>query len=165
MTRRAKHKRSCPWKPGGHMWCQCGVRGSVKAQQRRWELDRAKRPGHHWRMLAQGPGSTGYFHVRTNPEQGTVVSEGHPERPVYQRASIEFDEMVVDHWFHLERMDHRAWWARVGDARLWIKILKTGEVEVSVWRGEYGPVLGPTQQGAALLAAPLPPKRARKGRR
>jgi hypothetical protein len=27
------------------------------------------------------------------------------------------DEVVVDDWMHLEQMDERRWWMRVGDAR------------------------------------------------
>ena len=26
-----------------------------------------------------------------------------------------FDELVIDDWFHLERMDDRRWWIGIGD--------------------------------------------------
>jgi len=50
-----------------------------------------------------------------------------------------FDELVVGQWFHLERMDKRFWWARIGDARIEVHIGKTGQVRVEVERGEYPP--------------------------
>lgn len=53
----------------------------------------AKAPGREWRLETTGPQSTG-----------------------------DFDELVVDHWFHLERMQSHAWWMRVGERRFWIAI-------------------------------------------
>lgn len=48
----------------------------------------------------------------------------------------EFDELVVGHWIHLERMDNRVWWMRLGQVDLWITIERNGEVGVLVQAGE-----------------------------
>jgi hypothetical protein len=54
------------------------------------------------------------------------------------------DEVVVDGWLHLEQMSRSEWWMELGDARIWIKVLKDGRAEVYIDRGEYGPALGRT---------------------
>jgi hypothetical protein len=47
-----------------------------------------------------------------------------------------FDELVVDKWFHIERMDHNAWWMRVGEIDMWIQIdRKTQKVRVNTYEG------------------------------
>lgn len=56
-----------------------------------------------------------------------------------------FDELVVDHWLHLEQLDERTWWMRVGDARLQVSIAKDGAVTLDVQRGFYEEVLGRTE--------------------
>lgn len=33
-----------------------------------------------------------------------------------------FDELVIDQWFHIEQMDDRSWWGRIGPLDLWITI-------------------------------------------
>jgi len=48
-----------------------------------------------------------------------------------------FDELVIDDWLHLEQMDEKTWWMRVGDARLVVTVHGPGNVEVSVERGVY----------------------------
>jgi len=48
-----------------------------------------------------------------------------------------FDELVIDDWLHLEQMDERSWWMRVGDASIHVVINKDGSVEVSVERDVY----------------------------
>ncbi len=48
-----------------------------------------------------------------------------------------FDELVLDHWFHLERMQERLWWLRVGDARLLVELNEDGSTAVTVERGFY----------------------------
>jgi len=149
-----RHQRGCPSVRSPYSWCQCGKLGTVNAQRRRWERERARRPGAHWRLLAQD--AAGSLDVRQDG------ADGGRERLVYRkRTPVEFDEVVVDHWLHVERMDKRAWWARIGDARLWIEIKRSGKVVVSVYRGEYGPVLGATQHGTTLLAAPKKRKTSR----
>jgi hypothetical protein len=48
-----------------------------------------------------------------------------------------FDELVVDHWLHIEWMNGRQWWARIGDAQLNIRILDDGTVDLTVERDVY----------------------------
>ncbi len=83
----------------------------------------ARSPGHHWRILAHGKGES--FEVKG-------------------RRDLCFDELVIDHWLHIEQMDSRVWWMRVGDAVLWVTVQRSGNVRVSVeappegaevWRG------------------------------
>lgn len=71
-------------------------------------------PGGIWRMLAKD----GAREVR-------LQNEG------------VFDELVIDDWLHLEQMDERSWWMRVGDARINIVVNESGRAEVSVERGVY----------------------------
>lgn len=78
-----------------------------------------KRPGRKWRVLAQD--STGVRH-----ELQDVA---------------EFDELCVDHWIHLERMDHRDWWMQLGSLYVWITVRANGNVDVAIRGGEY-PVPG-----------------------
>lgn len=50
-----------------------------------------------------------------------------------ERASQEgevFDELVVDDWLHIEKMDRELWWMRIGEYVVWVQ---TGAV-VSVER-------------------------------
>jgi hypothetical protein len=55
------------------------------------------------------------------------------------------DEVVLDDWLHLEQMDERQWWMRVGDARVWINIDDHGRARVDVERGCYEEVRGETK--------------------
>lgn len=70
-----------------------------------------KLPGSAWRLLT----STGF----------SVENEG------------VLDEVVVDQWMHLEQMDERLWWMRLGDARLLIEIDERGNANVSFEPGFY----------------------------
>ncbi|RKH04584.1 hypothetical protein D7X32_10570 [Corallococcus carmarthensis] len=55
-----------------------------------------------------------------------------------------FDELVVDHWLHIEQFGEREWWMRVGDARILVLVQSSGDVRVDVERGFYAPNLGTT---------------------
>jgi hypothetical protein len=55
------------------------------------------------------------------------------------------DEVVIDDWLHLEQMNEREWWLRVGDARVSIEIETDGSVRVDIERGAYADVLGTTK--------------------
>jgi hypothetical protein len=56
-----------------------------------------------------------------------------------------FDELVLDEWLHLEKMDVDEWWLRIGDARIWVSRDESGKVQVDIERGCYGPILGSTK--------------------
>lgn len=71
---------------------------------------------------------------------------GHKRKPSWSpgiderfepRDQVEFDELVVGDWLHIEQLDSRVWWMRVGDARIDVTIPAEGPVEVRVMRGEY----------------------------
>ena len=82
----------------------------------------AQNPGTEWRVLARDA-----------------------EREIELSNDGLFDELVVDHWLHLEKMDDRTWWMRLGDARLSVFVAEDGSVRVDVQRGCYDEVLGKTE--------------------
>jgi hypothetical protein len=55
------------------------------------------------------------------------------------------DEFVLDDWLHVEHMDGKQWWLRVGDIRLWVSIDEAGNTQVDVERGCYSDVNGDTK--------------------
>ena len=74
-----------------------------------WCAEMAKTPGATWRILSHRP--SGAFEV--------------------QNEGI-FDELVVDHWLHIEHMDERAWMIRVGEMGIWVDVQGDGEVIVRI---------------------------------
>jgi len=94
-----------------------------------------KRAGSTWRVLAQGPG-TARFDARIDRtgKRPTVRFDG--------CDAADFDELVVDGWFHIERMDTRRWWMRVyanngDDLIVWVDVDKDGRAKrISVMREE-----------------------------
>ena len=87
-----------------------------------WLHQCAQNPGADWRVLARDA-----------------------DRKIEHANEGVFDELVVDHWFHLERLDDRTWWMRVGDARLQVFIAQDGTVTLDVQRGFYEYVRGKTE--------------------
>lgn len=89
------------------------------------EAERARRlaasPGREWRLLA---------HRQSGDVD--VKNEG------------VFDELVVDHWLHVEQLGEREWWMRIGDARILVLVASSGDVRVDVERGFHAPILGTT---------------------
>lgn len=83
--------------------------------------DKTEHSGFRWRILAR-------------QEEKTVELEDQGL----------LDEVVLDDWLHLERMDVDAWWLRLGDARVLVTIAPTGAVQVDIERGAYSDVLGKT---------------------
>ncbi|MFA4971587.1 MAG: hypothetical protein WC683_03160 [bacterium] len=71
----------------------------------------AARPGHHWRILA---------HSRAE------------DFAIEERSDLCFDELVIDHWLHIEQMTTRTWWMRVGPFVLWVTVYKSGRVSMCV---------------------------------
>jgi hypothetical protein len=74
-------------------------------------------PGKRWRML-----------IRTG-------TRAEPKTLEHRNEGV-LDELVVDDWLHLEQMDTRAWWMRVGDYTLDIYIEKDGTAKVLVQKTE-----------------------------
>ncbi|MGE6759175.1 hypothetical protein ACQKGO_14230 [Corallococcus interemptor] len=67
--------------------------------------------------------------------------------PVELKNRGTFDELVVDDWFHMEQLDARAWWMKVGDMRVLVTLSPDTGVVVEVERGFYAPVNGTTVSG------------------
>jgi hypothetical protein len=59
--------------------------------------------------------------------------------------SGDFDELVLDEWLHLERMNAREWWMRLGDVYVWVTVGRDGKAKVNVRRGEYHEANGYTE--------------------
>ena len=85
------------------------------------------------RQCAQNPGAEWRVQARNEDRKIEHTNEG------------VFDELVVDHWLHLEQLDDRTWWMRLGDARLQVFVAQDGAVTVDVQRGFYEDVLGKTE--------------------
>ena len=95
----------------------------MSEQEKDWILRCAARPGAEWRILAHKDG------VRVAlKNEGTI------------------DEVVVDHWLHLEQMDERLWWMRLGDARIMITVEPDGTIRVDIERGAYLDIKGETTE-------------------
>jgi hypothetical protein len=93
-----------------------------------------KEPRAEWtRRCARSPGS-----------EWRVEARDGERRIVWSNEGI-FDELVVDYWLHLEQLDERTWWMRVGDARVRISIAEDAAVTVDVQRGFYEAILGGTE--------------------
>lgn len=100
-------------------------------------------PGSSWRIL---------IHERTKPNSrgsytGTTLDVHSGDRwlqPVdvdtgqreHRPGAWEFDEVVIDDWFHLEQMDDRDWWLGVGNGddywHINIHIDRDGHAQVNV---------------------------------
>lgn len=76
-------------------------------------------PGLTWRLLAHRlPDLHLALDLRFQPPQ-----------------NVEFDELVIGDWLHLEQMDKRYYWLRVGDVDINVYIPPNGAPEVSIERG------------------------------
>ncbi len=53
-----------------------------------------------------------------------------------------FDELVVDDWLHIEQLDARVWWMRIGDARVRVEVSQDGRPTIDVERGTYAQIRG-----------------------
>ena len=116
-------------------------------------------PGRSWRILAHYRNSSEDLYsrelARTTDKRRREWAERSPElsetfaKLAAQRRVLPqtctFDELVLDDWLHLEQMNARAYWMRLGDAYVWIQIPTKGDPIVDIRRGEYGPVKGETE--------------------
>ena len=118
-------------------------------------------PGRSWRILAHYRTATPPIDIRsqeldrTMRRQTAALVKEHPTLgPVYAEQATRvqvltetctFDELVLDDWLHLEQMNDRSYWMRLGDAYVWIQIPAKGDPIVDIRRGEYGPVSGETE--------------------
>lgn len=85
--------------------------------------------GSVWRIKADAPrGGYDSFEVYSSD----CLS---PPQPHVQKLAIryEFDELTIDHWLHLERMDTRVWWLQIGDDMVMITIDRDGKPRMGEW--------------------------------
>jgi hypothetical protein len=71
-------------------------------------------PGFNWRVLAHKrvkPLRSGY--TEETWEYG--AGERWNDRVNTLEGNWELDELVIDDWFHIEQMDTRVWWMRIGN--------------------------------------------------
>jgi hypothetical protein len=80
-----------------------------------WRKGRFK-PGYKWRMLAW---------ERKNGAKTELCSED-------LALGAEFDELVIDHWLHIEQMSERHWWMEIGGYRLDVSIDGNGKPDVFI---------------------------------
>lgn len=95
-------------------------------------MTRASRAaGRQWRVLAHKVGGEGYeFNVHSRDYEIAYdaamkrlgVSRYPHLPPTVLDFPSEFDELVIDEWFHLEQMDRNSWWMRVGDVDIWVRV-------------------------------------------
>lgn len=70
-----------------------------------WARECALTPGRRWRLRAH---------------DGTSAFEAENKGT--------FDELVVDHWLHVEQMDERLWMVRIGDRGILVTVNADGSV-------------------------------------
>ena len=110
--------------------------------------DHYKTPGKHWRILAHG-------------KKGKIILYSKASAKLSNKHTINdfhtiFDELVIDDWFHIEQMKKNEWWARIGDAYLWITIKDNdsdNRAIVDIMRGAYGGTRGTTETPARITRA------------
>lgn len=90
-------------------------------------------PGYRWRTLAH--------------ERG---------RPIEQRNRGQFDELVIDQWFHLEQMDRDRYWMQVAGVHLGVRLRRSGEVDITAWDNERTSRVFPEIQIVKRLPDGLP---------
>lgn len=70
--------------------------------------ERAFWPGFRWRILAH--------HMTKANTRGAYTGEMVDLRSESFNGPVEFDEIVIDNWMHLEQMSKRNWWMGLGTA-------------------------------------------------
>jgi hypothetical protein len=85
-------------------------------------------PGYTWRILAHGRTGQG--------QKGAHTGTSHFLSSDDYDAPVQFDELIIDHWFHLEKMSDRHWWMSVGDWHINVSIDANGTPYVSMYQNE-----------------------------
>jgi hypothetical protein len=115
---------------------------------------RRSKPGSLWRFLAH------------RPNGGIVEMESEASVRASRRLRVRlhldeitpieaiFDEIVVDHWLHVEQMTRNGWWMRLGDASLFITVGNDGRAtKITMTEptdGPRAPFLNPTKTETAV---------------
>ncbi len=97
--------------------------------------------GNSWRILAYGPNGEKFeFYSPEYDKKNKAMCE-RLKLPVKDNVPLApdtvLDELCIDNWFHIEQMDHNAWWMQVGDACINVIIKEDGTTDVSVERDVY----------------------------
>ena len=109
-------------------------------------------PGESWRILAHEvlPG------YRYGSRELDIRSKAYPVSPSAREDNAQrldhrtvLDEVVIGDWLHMEQMGDRGWWLQIGDAYVYVHLPARGLPEVTIRRGEYGPVCGETDPDPA----------------
>ena len=110
------------------------VKSSKSAAKRR---GRAFWPGFSWRVLAHQRTKTGVQSIETYVKQVQLSSDEFD-------GPVEFDELVIDNWLHLEQMSERNWWMGLGTAEdgrgyewmINVHVDRDGKATVSMEKGD-----------------------------
>jgi len=97
--------------------------------------------GAKWRVLAHQRGQRVELYSKDYPESMTCDGPGKPWRrlgpPIDPKLRTKeraiFDELVIDDWLHIEQMDTRVWWLRIGDDMVMISIGRDGRPKMGEW--------------------------------
>jgi hypothetical protein len=111
-----------------------GRRESLASWKRRLaKLSRQMRrkPGASWRIRAVGRTRT--LDIGSSKREVAHVIDIKGAKSLVSEKTV-LDEVCIDDWLHLEQMDDRYWWMRVGEYVLWITIPKKGPPQVTVRR-------------------------------
>jgi len=91
-------------------------------------------PGYKWRILA---------HHKTEPSANSAYTGKQVEMHSTDfDTAVEFDELVIDSWLHLEQMSDRSYWIGLGTAEdgvgyeymVYIKIDRDGKATTQIER-------------------------------
>ena len=73
------------------------------------------------------------------------MQEKTPEGKTVEYSGVgKFDELLIEGLLHLEWLDDKSWYIRVGDAKITATVLDDARVQVDVLRGAYAEVCGRT---------------------
>ena len=91
-------------------------------------------PGTAWRILAHptGKGPTIDLESKDYPRSDRVEHYGPGSLRILDYRTI-FDELVLDHWLHLEQMNTRDWWMRIGPYMVNVRVGNDGEAVQVRW--------------------------------
>lgn len=74
-------------------------------------------PGARWRILANGDRTNARIDLRSKDYDGST------------KPRTVLDEVVIDHWLHVEQMDRSVWWMQVGEMRIWVTVSADGKAK------------------------------------
>lgn len=100
---------------------------------------RAPAPGRKWRVLAHDLHGNRVLDIESEDNRRREPHRLAKSSRRTERTSVgesEFDELVIDSWFHLEQMSRRVWSLILGDVYLSLFVRSDGLVRVTVTEGK-----------------------------